>query len=62
MLRAEFPAGPADLTQHLPLVRHLVELRADARLGDGGLAAIARQVEALIAQGRGHEGLTATVG
>jgi 3-hydroxyisobutyrate dehydrogenase-like beta-hydroxyacid dehydrogenase len=62
MLRAEFPPGPADLTQHLPVIRNLVELRADARLGDGGLAAVARSVEALIAQGRGHQGLTATIG
>jgi len=62
MLRAEFPAGPVDLTQQLPVIRHLFELRADARLGDGGLATVARKVEALIAQGRGHEGLTATIG
>lgn len=62
LLRAEYPAGPADLTEHLTVVRYLVELRGAARLGDGGLAAVAKTIEAAIAQGRGHEGLTATVG
>lgn len=62
MRRGEYPAGPADLAGHLAVLHHLVELRAGARLGDGGLAAVARKVEALIDQGRGHEGLTATTG
>lgn len=62
MQQATYPAGPADLTEHLTVVRHLVELRAGRRLGDGGLPAVAARIEALIADGRGGEGLTATVG
>lgn len=60
--RATYPRGPADLTEHLTVVRHLIELRAGLRLGDGGLPAVAARLEALIAAGRGDEGLTATVG
>ncbi|SCG59133.1 NAD(P)-dependent oxidoreductase [Micromonospora coxensis] len=59
---AEFPRGPADLGEHLTVVRHLVGLRAGRPLGDGGLAEVAARMEALVAQGRGAEGLTATVG
>ncbi|MFB9853213.1 NAD(P)-dependent oxidoreductase [Micromonospora andamanensis] len=62
MQRGTYPPGPADLTEHLTVVRHLIALRADRRLGDGGLAEVAARVEALIADGRGGEGLTATVG
>lgn len=62
VLRASYPPGPANLAEHLTVVRHLVELRAGGRLGDGGLAEVAARVEALIAAGRGAEGLTATVG
>jgi hypothetical protein len=57
-----YPPGPADLTEHLTVVRHLVELRAGRRLGDGGLPDVAARIEKLIADGRGGEGLTATVG
>jgi 3-hydroxyisobutyrate dehydrogenase-like beta-hydroxyacid dehydrogenase len=62
MRQATYPPGPANLTEHLTLVRHLLELRADRRLGDGGLAEVAAEIEALVEDGRGSEGLTATVG
>lgn len=62
MREATYPAGPADLTEHLPVVRHLIELRAGRPLGDGGLTAVAARIEALIADGHGGEGRTATVG
>ena len=60
--RASYPRGPADLTEHLTVIRRLIELRAGRHLGDGGLPQVAARVEALIADGRGSEGLTATVG
>lgn len=60
--RGDFPRGPADLTEHLTVVRQLVALRAGRPLGDGGLDAVAERLDALIAQGRGGEGLTALVG
>ncbi|MGY1602423.1 hypothetical protein [Geodermatophilus sp. SYSU D00815] len=44
------------------MLRRLVDLRAGRPLGDGGLAAVASTVEALVADGRGGEGLSATVG
>ncbi|MDE3722111.1 NAD(P)-binding domain-containing protein [Nocardiopsis sp. N85] len=59
---AEYPRGPADLTEHLTVVRHLIGLRAGRHLGDGGLAPVAARIERLIADGRGREGLTATIG
>ncbi|MEU8299668.1 NAD(P)-binding domain-containing protein [Micromonospora sp. NPDC048909] len=62
MERATCPPGPADLTDHLTVVRHLIDLRAGRRLGDGGLPVVAARIEALIADGRGGEGLTATAG
>ncbi|MFE9657320.1 NAD(P)-dependent oxidoreductase [Micromonospora sp. NPDC006431] len=62
MQQATYPPGPADLTEHLAVVRHLIELRSGRRLGDGGLPEVAARIEALIADGRGDEGLTATVG
>lgn len=58
----DFPPGPASLAEHLTVVRHLVDLRARAALGDGGLTAVATRIEALVAEGRGAEGLTAIVG
>ena len=60
--QASYPPGPADLTEHLTVIRHLIELRAGRHLGDGGLPEVAARIEALIADGRGGEGLTATVG
>jgi 3-hydroxyisobutyrate dehydrogenase-like beta-hydroxyacid dehydrogenase len=60
LLRASYPPGPANLTEHLTVVRHLLDLRAGRRLGDGGLAEVAATIESLIAAGRGGEGLTAT--
>ncbi|OKI65565.1 NAD(P)-dependent oxidoreductase [Micromonospora sp. CB01531] len=62
MQQATYPPGPADLTEHLAVVRHLIELRSGRRLGNGGLPEVAARIEALIADGRGDEGLTATVG
>jgi 3-hydroxyisobutyrate dehydrogenase-like beta-hydroxyacid dehydrogenase len=59
---ATYPPGPADLTEHLTVIHRLIELRAGQRLGDGGLPAAAARIEALVADGRGGEGLTATVG
>ncbi len=55
----EHPPGPADLRQHLDLVRRLVGFRAGAVLGDGGLADVVRVLETVVGQGRGSEGLTA---
>lgn len=57
-----YPAGPANLAEHLTVVNHLVELRAGQRLGTGGLPDVAARLAALIADGRGDEGLTAIVG
>ncbi|GIF66304.1 dehydrogenase [Asanoa ishikariensis] len=60
--QASYPPGPADLTEHLTVIRHLIEMRTGHRLGDGGLPEVAARIESLIADGRGGEGLTATVG
>ncbi|MDG4827415.1 NAD(P)-binding domain-containing protein [Asanoa sp. WMMD1127] len=60
--QGSYPPGPADLTEHLMVIRHLVELRTGRPLGDGGLPEVAARLDALIADGRGGEGLTATVG
>ncbi|WP_370462367.1 imine reductase family protein [Nocardiopsis sp. FR6] len=62
LLSGDHPAGPADLTEHLPVVRHIIDLRAGRRLGDGGLPAVAARIEELVAEGRGSEGLTAAAG
>ncbi|GAA0511891.1 6-phosphogluconate dehydrogenase [Paractinoplanes deccanensis] len=62
MKEGSYPPGPADLTEHLTVVRHLIDLRKGHSLGDGGLPDVAARIEALIAEGRGGEGLTATVG
>jgi len=59
---ADYPRGPADLEEHLVVVRQLIELRSTTQLGDGGLARVDDVIESLIAEGRGHQGLTATVG
>lgn len=57
----DYPRGPADLAEHLTVLRHLIDLRAGHQLGDGGLPAVAERIDALIAVGRAGEGLTATV-
>jgi 3-hydroxyisobutyrate dehydrogenase-like beta-hydroxyacid dehydrogenase len=62
MQQGSYPAGSADLTEHLTVVRHLIRLRSGRPLGDGGLPEVAARIEALIAKSRGREGLTATVG
>jgi hypothetical protein len=43
------------------VIRHLVTQRAGHVVGDGGLATVAARIEALLAAGRGEQGLTATV-
>lgn len=58
---ADHPRGPADLEEHLVVVRRLIEMRTRSQLGDGGLPHIERVIDALMRQGRGHQGLTATV-
>ncbi|RKS71868.1 6-phosphogluconate dehydrogenase-like protein [Actinomadura pelletieri DSM 43383] len=60
--RADYPRGPANLAEHLVVLRHLIELRAGRPLGDGGLAPVADRIQRLIADGREAEGLTATIG
>jgi 3-hydroxyisobutyrate dehydrogenase-like beta-hydroxyacid dehydrogenase len=62
LARADYPAGPAGLAEHLPVLRELIALRAGRPLGDGGLAAAAARVEALIDAGHVDRGLTATIG
>jgi 3-hydroxyisobutyrate dehydrogenase-like beta-hydroxyacid dehydrogenase len=59
--QAPYPAGPATLTEHLAVVGQLRELRAGRPLGDGGLTEVSAAIEALVARGRGGEGLTAVV-
>lgn len=59
--RAEYPRGPASLTEHLTVLDQLVELRAKDKLGDGGLPHVRRLVAALADAGRGEEGLTAVL-
>ncbi len=59
---AAYPPGPATLKEHLPLLEQLVEQRSGLRLGDGGLGIVKGVVEDLVARGRAHEGLTATIG
>jgi hypothetical protein len=61
VLAGEYPAGPASLDEHLPVVQQLIDLRAGSVLGDGGLAAVAEEIAALRDAGRGHEGLNATL-
>jgi 3-hydroxyisobutyrate dehydrogenase-like beta-hydroxyacid dehydrogenase len=62
ILDGSYPAGPATLAEHLPVIRHLIAERAGSPVGDGGLPAVAQRIEALVAAGRGGEGLTSTVG
>ena len=61
VLAGEYPAGPASLDEHLPVVQQLIDLRAGSALGDGGLAAVGNVIAALRDAGRGHEGLNATL-
>jgi 3-hydroxyisobutyrate dehydrogenase-like beta-hydroxyacid dehydrogenase len=61
VLTSAFPAGPASLDEHLPVVRQLIELRSSSPLGDGGLVPVTDLIAALTEAGRGHEGLTATL-
>ena len=62
LAKGVYPAGPAPLREHLKVLRQLSTLREGLRLGDGGLGATAKALEALISDGRGDQGLTATIG
>lgn len=53
-----FPRGPADLTEHAPVLERLIELRRDQRLGNGDLDRIHGLVQQRIELGHGREGLT----
>lgn len=57
-----FPRGPADLTEHAPVLDRLVALRRGQRLGDGDLDHIHTLVQQRIQLGHGHEGLTSILG
>ncbi len=56
-----FPRGPADLTEHEPVLERLVELRANQNLGNGALDHVHRLVRRRIESGHGHEGLTTII-
>ena len=58
--QGDYPRGPADLHEHLVVIRQLIEMRARSQLGDGGLAHAADLIESLVADGRGDQGLNAT--
>lgn len=53
-----YPRGPADLTEHAPVLDQLTELRRNQRLGTGDLDHVHGLVRQRIGQGRGQEGLT----
>lgn len=55
------PRGPASLVEHLPVLDRLLQLRAGATLGAGGLAEVRDVAAHLVAAGRGREGLTAVL-
>jgi 3-hydroxyisobutyrate dehydrogenase-like beta-hydroxyacid dehydrogenase len=57
-----YPRGPADLTEHEPVLASLVASRAGRRLGDGQLDLVLRLVREHIADGQGTQGLNAIVG
>ena len=59
--RGDYPAGPASLAEHLPLLRQLIESRRSARTGDGGLVTAERLVADLVSDGAGDLGLTAVL-
>jgi 3-hydroxyisobutyrate dehydrogenase-like beta-hydroxyacid dehydrogenase len=56
-----YPAGPASLAEHLPLLGQLIESRRRARTGDGGLVTAERLVADLVSGGAGELGLTAVL-
>jgi 3-hydroxyisobutyrate dehydrogenase-like beta-hydroxyacid dehydrogenase len=58
LVSARYPAGPADLRQHAMVVEALVDLRRGT-LGDGGLVAVQRLLDARIGEGWADAGLTA---
>lgn len=58
--QGEFPRGPADLHEHLVVVRQLIEMRVRSQFGDGGLSHLSDLIESMVADGRGDQGLNAT--
>lgn len=56
-----YPRGPADLTEHGPVLERLIELRRDQHLGSGALDHIHRLVQRRIESGHGGEGLTTII-
>jgi 3-hydroxyisobutyrate dehydrogenase-like beta-hydroxyacid dehydrogenase len=61
MLDRKYPAGPATIAEHMSVLRQLADLRTDSTIGDGGLGSVLERVAALVADGRGREGLTAMI-
>lgn len=53
-----YPRGPADLTEHAPVLDQLIGLRRNQRLGTGDLDHTHDLVRQRIENGRGQEGLT----
>lgn len=58
----EYPRGPADLAEHLPVLDLLLRQRDAQLLGDGGMTRVRQLTQALIEAGHGDEGLTALIG
>lgn len=56
LVAGSFPRGPANLSEHAPVLDRLVSLRRDLRLGDGDLARFQRLLQARIANGHAHDG------
>ncbi|MEO3801665.1 NAD(P)-binding domain-containing protein [Nonomuraea sp. B1E8] len=56
-----YPRGPASLTEHAPVLEHLVRLRAAAKLGTSQFEHLLALVNRRIADGRGDEGFTGIV-
>ncbi|RCW46961.1 6-phosphogluconate dehydrogenase-like protein [Halopolyspora algeriensis] len=56
-----FPRGPADLTEHGPVLEQLIELRRGQHLGNGALDHIHHLVQQRIELGHGREGLTTII-
>lgn len=57
-----YPRGPASLSEHLPVVERLEQLRKGSPLGTGGLEEVRLRLEDQIAAGHGDRGLTDLAG
>lgn len=53
-----YPRGPADLTEHVPVLERILALRDGNRLGTGGLDQVREELQRRIDRGFGHEGFT----